>query len=197
MNNFSTNIEKLKIRIANGDSKALDKLYRAYFSKLKLYGLQFAHKLNSYNIDDTIQELFIWIAKNYRTLNTVNNLEVYLFSALKQNIYQEISKKEKHKNRTNKYLQSIRTDTLESSVETKYIDLEDIANQNDYVISLLESLPSNQKEVIYLRNYVNMSYREIAQVMDLSEQVVRNYSYRALQKLRTKPSLKSHQSKSK
>ena len=52
-------------------------------------------------------------------------------------------------------------------------------------MKILNALPPNQKEVIYLRNYVNMSYREIAQVMDLSEQVVRNYGYRAIQKLRT------------
>ena len=60
-------------------------------------------------------------------------------------------------------------------------------NRRNYVTNLLESLPPNQKEVIYLRNYINMSYAEIAQVMNLSEQVVRNYAYRAMTKLRAQP----------
>ena len=187
MDGFSEKIDSLRIKISEGDFDALDQLYRDYFSKLKLYGLQFAQKLDSYSIDDTIQELFITIAKKHTLLKEVKNLEVYLFSALKQNIYQEISRKENHKKIKNKYFQSTTSNSNEISVERKFIESEDKMNRRNYVTNLLESLPPNQKEVIYLRNYINMSYAEIAQVMNLSEQVVRNYAYRAMTKLRAQP----------
>lgn len=188
MDDFSEKIELLRIKISEGNFDALDQLYRDYFSKLKLYGLQFAQKLDSYSIDDTIQELFITIAKKHTLLKEVKNLEVYLFSSLKQNIYQEISKKENRKEIKNKYFQSTKSSPNEISVEHKFIESEDKLNRKNYVTKLLDSLPPNQKEVIYLRNYINMSYAEIAQIMNLSEQVVRNYAYRAMIKLRTQPS---------
>jgi RNA polymerase sigma factor (sigma-70 family) len=195
MDNFIENIAALKCRIAKGDADALDQLYRRYYVQLKLYGLQFNEKLNSYSIDDSIQELFIWIAKNHERLNEIDNLEVYLFAALKQNIYQEISRKAIRKKVKNKFINTKKLETLETSVENKFIESEEDLIRKNYIAKLLNSLPPNQKEVIYLRNYVKMSYREIAQVMDLSEQVVRNYGYRAIQKLRTLPRPTFRQSK--
>ena len=194
MNNNYQNNDLLKIKISKGDANALEQLYRKYFKKLKLYGLQFSQKLSTYSIDDTIQELFIWIAKNPQALKNVDDLEVYLFSALKQNVYQGISKRDIRKKVKHKYLQSTLFDKEETSVENNYIQLEENTIKNNSIVHLLNTLPPNQKEVIYLRNYVNMSYRKIAQVMDLSEQVVRNYSYRAIQALRKKATQKKHQS---
>ena len=194
MNNNYQNNDLIKIKISKGDATALEQLYRKYFKKLKLYGLQFSQKLNTYSIDDTIQELFIWIAKNPQALKNVDDLEVYLFSALKQNVYQGISKREIRKKVKHKYLQSTLFDKEETSVENNYIQLEENTINNNSIAHLLNTLPPNQKEVIYLRNYVNMSYQKIAQVMDLSEQVVRNYSYRAVQSLRKKATPKKRQS---
>ena len=189
------NIDLIKTAIAKGNADALAHLYKLYFSKLKLYGLQFSQKLNTYSVDDTIQEIFIWLAKNPKALKNVDNIEVYLFSALKQNIYQEIHKNEIHKKVKRKFTESNNFPIKEFPIENKIIESEEHTTQTNYISHLLESLPPNQKEVIYLRYYVNMSYREIAQVMDLSEQVVRNYAYRAMQQLRKQPSLNRRQFK--
>jgi len=78
----------------------------------------------------------------------------------------------------------------ESSNEYKILDAEKRRHNKQLIQQLLDSLPEKQKEVLYLRNYTNLSYKDIAEVMNLTEQVVRNYSYRAMQKLRTKTSIK-------
>ena len=124
-----------------------------------------------------------------------SNIALYLLSALKQNIYQEIHKNEIHKKVKRKFTESNNFPIKEFPIENKIIESEEHTTQTNYISHLLESLPPNQKEVIYLRYYVNMSYREIAQVMDLSEQVVRNYAYRAMQQLRKQPSLNRRQFK--
>ncbi len=185
-------IQILKKRIAEGDFGALNLLYRRYYRKLKLYGIKFSPKLSSLSVEDSIQELFLWISKNHKKLEEIDNLEVYLFSALKTNIYQDIYKSQSRKNL--KVLYS-NTTTLsaqyENSNESKIIESENKVQDKLLVQQLLDSLPEKQKEVLYLRNYVNMSYKEIADVMDLSEQIVRNYSYRAMQKLKKDSSIKS------
>jgi len=186
MEDFPNHVEGLKTRISNGDTAALNILYTYYFKRLKLYGIQFSPKLNTFSIEDLIQELFIWIAKNHKKLKEIENLEVYLFCALKKNIHQEIYKNENRQKLKNRFLKSTNADLLERSPEKKIIESEKTTNENSYVTSLLNTLPPKQKEVLYLRNYINLSYREIATVMNLSEQVVRNYGFRALQKLREK-----------
>jgi len=185
MEDYSKNIEDLKIKISDGNFEALNELYEYYFKKLKLYGIQFSPKLISFSVEDLIQELFLWMAKNHQKLKEIDNLEVYLFCALKKNIYQEIYKKQNRNNLQNRFLKSTFSNNLESSPESKFIESENKSNENNYVTNLLNTLPPKQKEVLYLRNYINLSYREIATIMNLSEQVVRNYGYRALQKLRT------------
>lgn len=179
-----TDIKELKRRIEKGDFVALELLHKSYYRKLKLYGIQFSPKLSSLSVDDSIQELFIWLYKNYRKLNTIKNLEVYLFSALKQNIYQDIHKVQSRENLRVLYSRNTIQEKYEHSDETKFIRSEKKEQNKLLVKNYLDALPDQQKEVMYLRNYVNMSYREIADVMKLSEQTVRNYSHRALQKMK-------------
>ena len=180
-------IDELKLRIAERDSEALRDLYKYYYKKLKLYGLQFSPKLISISLDDIIQNLFLWIAKNPHKLRDIENLEVYLFSALKNNIFQEISRNDKRKKIRNKYIKSANTNRYDSSPENKLIESEKVSDSHKFINNLLNTLPPKQREVLYLRNFLNMSYKEIGEIMNLSEQVVRNYAHRALQKMRKQP----------
>lgn len=184
-------IQELQKRIAEGDFTALNELYRRYYRKLKLYGIQFSPKLSSLSIDDTIQELFLWLSKNHKNLHNIESLDVYLFSALKRNIYQDIHKNQSRKNLMVLYTKNSTRPEHEHSAETNLIRSESLQYNKDLVQNLLETLPSKQKEVLYLRNYINMSYKEIAEVMDLSEQIVRNYSYKAMKKLKNQSALNS------
>ena len=185
-------IAALKNRIAEGDLTAMNQLYQAYFQKLKLYGVQFSPQLISLSVDDTIQELFLWIAKNHQQLHEVDNLEVYLFSALKRNIYQDIHKGKSQKNLLVLYSNANDPDSHETSEESKMIESENQHLDKQLVKRLMDNLPNKQREVIYLRNYVNMSYKEIGEVMQLSEQIARNYGYRAMQSLRNQSSHKTY-----
>lgn len=184
--------DELKKRIVRGDTLAINHLYKKYYRKLKLYGTHFSPQLLSLSIDDSIQELFIWITKNHKKLSNVENLEVYLFSALKRNIYQEIQKVKSRKNLLGSYTKANSGDIHEISDESKIIASEKKYHHELFVKNLLNSLPAKQREVVYLRNYVNMTYKEIADTMNLSEQIVRNYSYRAMQKLKENAAVKSN-----
>jgi len=186
MHRHQINIEELKAEMIKGEKASFNQFYKFYYPRLKYYGLQFNLKLSSYSVEDTIQELFMWLYKNHKKLNEIDNLEVYVLSAFKQNIYKEINKTCKKRQGLESNLNSLSVQPAEDSVEHNYIKIEDANHLSDKANQILEQLPPNQKEVLYLRNYMDMSYKEIAEVMQLSEQVVRNYSYRAIQKLRAK-----------
>lgn len=184
---YSTSTQELKHQIADGKVDALCQLYDRYYVKLKLYGLQFAPKLNSYSIEDTIQELFLWISNNHHKLAKIKNLEVYLFSALKRNAIKEINVANRRSELLDGFFNKSDFDTKEDSAEIRYIEDEYKIYNAKYVTRLLDSLPPKQKEVLYLRNYMNMSFKEIGEVVNLSEQVVRNYNHRAIKHLRVSP----------
>ena len=83
-----------------------------------------------------------------------------------------------------RFFQTTTSDSHENSIEYKLISAEQASSDKSYLESILNSLPPQQKEVLYLRHYIGMCFKEIASVMDLSEQVVRNYSHRALKNIR-------------
>ncbi|MCD6345859.1 MAG: RNA polymerase sigma factor [Bacteroidales bacterium] len=55
----------------------------------------------------------------------------------------------------------------------QYSDLKEILNE------AIEKLPTNQRSVVLLRDYEGYSYKEIAEITDLSEAQVKVYIYRA------------------
>ncbi len=61
----------------------------------------------------------------------------------------------------------------EQSYETGYSDLKEILNE------AIEQLPVDQKSVVLLRDYEGYSYKEIADITNLSEAQVKVYIYRA------------------
>ena len=61
----------------------------------------------------------------------------------------------------------------EESYDKGYSDLKEILNE------AVEKLPADQKAVVLLRDYEGYSYKEIADITDLTEAQVKVYIYRA------------------
>ena len=57
--------------------------------------------------------------------------------------------------------------------------------RNDLIRALLETLSDDDKELVAMRYNYEMSYREIARVMDISEDAARKRGQRVIERLRT------------
>jgi RNA polymerase sigma factor (sigma-70 family) len=179
-------ISELKESICNGDGHSLGKLYEIYCKKLTSYGVNCSGKLDSSAIEDIVQEVFIWLAHNRKMLSNIEDLESYLFGAVKTNVIRAEKKLRKNHLLQSQFysVEKKEKDGTELSSEHSLIQEEELSIIRDRVRIIMDSLPSAQKEVLFLRNYVNLSYCQISEVMNLSEQVVRNYAHRAIKKLR-------------
>lgn len=62
--------------------------------------------------------------------------------------------------------------------ETPYDKLR-ISDETNWVKSLMEKLPIDQKEVFYLRHFEGDTYKEIGETLDLDENKVKVYLHRA------------------
>lgn len=166
--------------LIKGDQKALEILYQKYYSLLLNYGLKC--NPNKELIKDCIQDLFVNLFQN-NSIKTANiTVRSYLLKALRNNlIYKLSSQKEEY--------------SLDDSVF--YIpENEDLFEQlfpkNDQDVLLarrlmdaMSQLTPNQKSVLYLRYVKELSYKEIADIMDMNVQSSMNLANRALTKLRS------------
>jgi len=132
-----------------------DNLYRFILKNLK----------DEHMSNDIIQDTFekLWVK-----LEDVSGLKVksYLFTSAYHTMIDYIRKEKR-------YSDAEPVNELEPSHSGHYSDLSEILEQ------AIEKLPEDQKAVLMLRDYEGYSYREIAQITELSETQVKVYIYRA------------------
>ena len=169
--------EKMKA----GDQESFSKIFKSYYPKLYAYGIKLIPFPDF--IRDHVQDLFINIWQNRGGLGDVTNLKAYLFVSLRRSLF--ISKK--NKLNTN-LLDNISEEDNPALVfdPDEFIDKEFIsANVKEKLIKNLNSLPVNQREIIFLRFYHQLTYKEIANIINIKEQSIKNNMPKILQKLST------------
>ena len=155
------------MHLFQNDKKQFEEIYLKYYPILLVYGKTIS--INEQLIEDTIQELFLKLWQRQENLLIRSSLENYLLVSFRNNLIRK--------------LKTLSTHNLE-------IDLVDISESNlnieqeKKLETYLNQLPTRQREVIFLRYYKNKSYQEIAEMLDISYQVARNFSYRAIKFLK-------------
>ena len=165
-------------RMKSGDQKSFSEIFRFYYPKLYTYGV----KLVPFSdfVRDQIQDLFISIWQNRESLGDVFNLKAYLFTSLRRRLF--TSKKSKLNVNS---LDSIHEEDQALLFEpNEFIDKETVsASVKERLIKNLNSLPVNQREIVFLRFCHQLTYREIADIINIKEQSVKNNMPKILQKL--------------
>ena len=75
------------------------------------------------------------------------------------------------------------------AIRSYYVSFPDIYNEDEKLEKLkdeINKLPDRQKEAIILRFHSELSYNDIAELMDISVESVRKNIYRSVKTLRTK-----------
>ena len=132
-----------------------DNLYRFVLKNLK----------DDHMSNDIVQDTYekLWVK-----LENVSGLKVktYLFTSAYHTMIDYIRKERKFRDVD-------LNNVYEPSHSVHYSDLSEIMEQ------AIGNLPEDQKAVVMLRDYEGYSYREIAEITDLSETQVKVYIYRA------------------
>lgn len=160
-----------------GDDKAFALLFDEFADLLFRYGTKFV--LDQELVKDCIQDIFVKIYNNRANLSQTDNPKYYLFRALKNKLIDEL--------RYNNRFEYKPLQELSFYVECSYTpgeDDEDEAEIQEKFEEALSLLSPRQKEALYLRFQMGMSYQEIASLLDIKYQSVRNLVHRAIEKVR-------------
>lgn len=181
-------LAQLAANLAKGDAHAIADIYQYTYSNLYYFGIQIAGAHQQTLVEGTIQDFFIWLAKNYQKINLEDNFEAYLYHSIRRNIQQQLQAKQTKAKTQLRYLQrnAPNLETQQASPEVAYLAQEQKALDKAQVDALMQDLPTYQKEVLYLRFYENRNYKEIADILSINAQVARNYVFRAIKALRKK-----------
>lgn len=165
-------IDELK----RGSKRAFDKIYSLYAGRLYSYCMKFTK--NREDAEEIVQDVFIALWNNRESIRKETTLNSVLFSISKYRVI-------------NAYRSSLNTPIYEDYV--KYQD-EIYTKDNfswmeyeEYVKSIksaIHKLPLTQQRVIILSRFSQLSNKEIAKELSLSEQTVKNQLSIGLKTLR-------------
>jgi len=166
--------ELLKI----GDSAAYTIIYNRYFHTLYVHAFR---KLNDkQEAQDVVHELFAQLWNKRATLEIRSNLVGYLYAGIRNKILDLIS----HEQVKSKYI-----DSLQGFLETNY-NVTDHSIREKQLTELIDKgiadLPIKMREVFELSRKQSLSHKQIAILLNLSEQTVKKQINNALRILRSK-----------
>ncbi len=168
------------------DKRCFNQLFRKYYSELYYYGIKIFPEPDL--IKECIQEVFIRVWETRERLAEVENVKSYLIASVRRMILVQKGKgKDKHNIEIGKAENySFFFDVNEFE---KHEEISDEIRQ--ILLKAINSLTKNQREMIMLFFYHELSYSEIAQILGISIPAARNLMYRALIHLRESISEKS------
>lgn len=157
----------------NDRRKALSTMYDLYYESLLRYGLKI---LSDYDtVEDSIQELFLYIWEHNGCLENVTSVESYLLSALRHRIFRQIKTQKAIHHRNRVYIEDFLPD--ENISDSEKSDKEALFR------SAVTVLSNRQKEMIKLKYFEGLSTSEIAAFLGIKRQSVYNCISAALSKL--------------
>ncbi|WP_375586277.1 RNA polymerase sigma factor [Cyclobacterium xiamenense] len=164
-----------------GDEMAFNYIYRIHAASLFGFGSQISKDQGM--VQDCIQNIFIGLRKKRGSLSEVKSIKSYLYKCLQRDLIRELNKNQG----TNVTIEGLDRSFfhIEVSFETKLIQQENESEQKALIQEALNQLTPRQRQAVVLLYEEGMTYKEIAEVMDLNEvKSARKIVYRALDSLK-------------
>ena len=166
-------IKKLK----EGDIRALEVIFNQHYANLCRYLLLLFK--NQLLVENIAQDIFVYIWENRQQIEIKTSLESYLYSAGRYKAINQIRNVSK-RNSINKSIAN------ESPIEDKSSDSNlELKELEQIIENAIQTLPDRCQKIFRLSREEDMSYKEIAIIMNVSVNTVENQMGIALKKLRT------------
>jgi RNA polymerase sigma factor (sigma-70 family) len=167
-------------RFIGGSEDAFAEIYKRYAGVLYNYGYHMT--LDASLVQDAIQDLFTDLWRTRQNLSETTSIKYYLFRALRRRLHKLTDVKQ--------LFESIpdpdNADNLPVTLSHESIRIENEHQEEQIRIlqNAIGKLPERQMEAIRLRFYEGFELKEVADVMQMNEQSVRNLVQRSILNLR-------------
>lgn len=163
-------------RIRQGNEQAFEKMFKEYYMPLTRFSWRYVK--SEAVAEELVQEVFSRIWADHENWNPDGTLRSYLYIAVKHRSLDHL----KHKKVQQKY-----NPQWEGQGSAAYINYKDPRREKQIkkaIAKAVEELPPRSKMTYKLNRCDGLTYREIADVMDVSVKTVESQMTRTLKKLR-------------
>ena len=169
--------------IKKGNESAFSQLYNEYSEMLYGYGMKICG--NEELVTESIQSLFVYIFEKRERLSRPESIKAYLCSSLKRIMIRDSAKAFLNRNLSMEELDKNKYDfKLTLDIESSLIKGELEQSQLQKLQTALASLSPRQREVVYLKYYRSCNNDDVAEILGLNNQIVRNLVYHAIKRMR-------------
>lgn len=167
------NVEELRelfIEIKYGNNIAFEKLYKNY--KNLVYKIAYSILKNSYDSDDIVQIVFEKIYSIDKDKLPTRNESSWLYSVTKNETINYLNKKKNHIELEEIY-----------ELEDNNNEINELINKDSYN-RLIGKLNENEKEIISLKILLNLSFKEIAKLLNKPTGTIKWIYYKSINTLK-------------
>ncbi len=164
-----------------GNKEAFASLYERYFKLLYNYGRKICQ--DGSRVEDAIHDLFVDLWRFKSNLSSTTSVRFYLYRALRRRLIKDTNNNVNWFSQDGHLLEEV-LQLASPSSENDIIESESKDNRVSQLKKLLNDLSPRQYEAMVLFFYDELSYAEIASVLQVNEQSARNLVQRGLMQLR-------------
>jgi RNA polymerase sigma factor (sigma-70 family) len=166
--------------ISTGCDKSFSKIYHNHFDLLYYIGMKYTS--NTQLIEDSIQNVFVYLLKKRKSLTDVTNVKAYLVKSFRRQLLLDLRKQSRF-SFSNQLFEN-QFDYFNGTEQT-ISEREELNELKRAMKKSLTNLSARQQEIIYLRYDCELSYEEISNIMEISVDSCYKSVYRSIRILKT------------
>lgn len=163
-------------RFINGDEISFNKIIDKYKDKIYWHARRMTG--NHLDADEIVQEVLFVVYKNLKNFQFKSSLYTWIYKItstrslnfLKRRKIKELLSLEEQSEKLHKSSNDI-LDNIETKEKLEMVD------------RVLQTLPSKQREVFIMRNYENLTYKEIAEITGKSVGALKSNYFHSMKKI--------------
>ena len=164
--------EALIKRFTGGDMQAFDKIYAVFNNKLQKF--IFSLVKTETDTEDLVQEVFVKLWENKNKLKNTASFDTYLFTIA----YNATVSFLRNRAKDMQYVEYVKSVQIELD-NFSFIDEINKEEVHEKLHRLIEKMPPRQREVFKMKHFKDYSYKEIAEILNISVNTVENHIVKA------------------
>ena len=173
MKNTSQAIEDTRLLSAmqHGDKKAYGTLFRRYYPMLCTYANRF---VNLEDAEEIVQDVMLWLWENKETQMFNTSFSQYLYKTVYHRCINQLTRQQSQLRAETRFYEYM----LEMLQDNDFLQTEELKK---HISQAIHALPPSYREAFVMHRFENKSYKEIAELLQVSTQTV---NYRIQQSLK-------------
>lgn len=168
--------------VNNENRSTYYKMYEHYYAYLVYLGIK--KGFNTETVKDIINDIFLYLWENRSRLQHIHNPHSYIITFFIRSLYKGEHHARLYSASGVQYEEYASEEFVEPSCDEHLLDKEKEDLLLNVINRKMEQLPPKQRQIIYQKFYLGLSYEEISKANKVSVNTVYNTVYAAMDKLR-------------